>query len=135
MAKTIRLQKQRKVADKARQEQLGKNLFENTALAQQLVKVIEMAVYMGMKDLPRLIATKTKTAVNVRTIESACNNIRLNLNEVVKVDPNFADIMENDHAYELYRLCRNMFFYPTEHLEEFNNGIELQHKEYDRNKG
>lgn len=129
MARTIRLQKQRKVADKARQEALGKKLFDNTALAQQMVKVIEMAVYMGMKDLPKLLAVKTKTAINVKTIESSCNNIRLNLNEVVKVDPNFEDMMENEHCYELYRLCKNMFFYPTEHLKEFNDGLEKQHNE------
>ena len=94
MARTVRLQKQRKVVDKARQQVLSKRLFDNTALAQQMIKVIEMSVYMGMKDLPRLLSVKTKTAINVKTIESACNNIRLNLNEVVKVDPNFEDMME-----------------------------------------
>lgn len=111
-------------------EQLSKRIFDHTALVQQMSKVIELSIYMGMKDLPNLLPTRAKVKTNVQNIERACKNITLNLNSIVTVKDDFADTMENDHAYELYRLCRNMFFVDTNDLKQFNDGVEN-----DRNKG
>ena len=110
-------------------EQLSKRLFNHTALVQQMSKVIELSIYMGMKDLPNLLPTRAKIKTNVQNIERACKNITLNLNDIVKVKDDFADIMENEHAYELYRLCSNMFFVDTKDLKEFNDGVDNDRKE------
>ena len=104
-------------------EELSKRVFDHTALVQQMTKVIELSIYMGMKDLPNLLPTRAKVKTNVQNIERACKNITLNLNSIVTVKDDFAEIMENDHAYELYRLCRNMFFVDTNDLKQFNDGV------------
>lgn len=107
----------------------SRNLFNHAALIDMLVEVIKSAVVIGMRDLPKLTITKIRIVSKVDTIDRAAKEIRKEISNVVSLTEESKDFMENEHAYEVYRLCMNMAFMNTDDLREFNDGVDKQRKE------
>lgn len=111
--------------------QKKKRMFTSFAIAHLNLEVAKISLIDGIKGTefrnPKMFNKIDKIQTLLEDVQKS------EMGSVIRLHPDYADTMENEHALEIYRWFNLMAFYPTESLKEFNDGVELQNKK--RNEG
>lgn len=116
------------MADKIR-EQLRQHVKVHLALGDMAIELIKTNFTIGLKDLPGLTEIKVRKDVLIKSIERDASQLRKLMSSIIGVDPEYEELMEGEHAYEVYRLVRNLGFMSTDQLREFNDLTEKQNEQ------
>ncbi len=104
-------------------------MFDCFAIADMAIEVAKIAMITGVKGTN---FKNKKMFDKLERIESLLSDVQKSeIGKVVSVMDDYKDIMENEHAVEIFRWFQLMGFYPTDHLSAFNDGVELQNKEFE----
>ncbi|QBQ41111.1 hypothetical protein E2P86_08060 [Sphingobacterium psychroaquaticum] len=106
-------------------EALRENVKLHLSLADVSIELIRTCFTIGLKDL-KSPEISTKVGATIQTVEGAFKRLRSHVKPFIGIDPNYEDLMQGEHAYEVYRLMKNLAFTNTEHLRKFNDGVEQQ---------
>lgn len=103
-------------------EQKKQKLFKELASISMLCELIKIYYVNSVQDTrfrnPRIADKASK-------IQSFADSIqKRELKDAVRVLPNHADEMANEHALQLWRIMDYFMFMPTAQLEEFAEGLE-----------
>lgn len=120
------------MADQIR-NQLRQNVHLHLAMGDMAIELIKTNFTLGLKDLPGLTEVKVRKDVLIKSIERDATQLRKLMSKMVGVDPEYQDLMEGEHAYEVYRLVRNLGFMQTDQLREFNDLTEKQNEQNKNN--
>lgn len=112
---------------KAANKATEKKIFKGLAISQMALEVAIISLITNLKGTslknPKMMLKLDKAEALIKDVQKS------ELGKLVYLDPEHADMMENEHAVEIYRFFELMGFYPTEKLREFNDGTEAMHKE------
>ena len=113
-------------ANKKVQESKKKKMFDCFAIADLAIEVSKISVIDGIKGTN---FRNPKMNQKVSKVETLLDDIQKSeIGQVVTMLPEYVEVMQNEHALEIYRWFQLMAFYPTEHLREFNDGVEAQNE-------
>lgn len=113
-------------ANQVNQELKRKKMFDSFAIADLAIEVAKISIIDGIKGIR---FNNQKMNQKLSKIETLLDDIQKSeIGKVVTMLPEYVEVMQNEHAVEIYRWFQLMAFYPTGHLEEFNNGVEKQNK-------
>lgn len=105
----------------------AERLFLGFAIADLAIEVAKISLLTGIKGTN---FRNPKMTMKLDKVESMLQDIQKSeLGQVVNLHPDYVDVMQNEHALEIYRWFTLMAFYPTSHLQEFNDGTEKMHEE------
>lgn len=105
----------------------AERLFLGFAIADLAIEVAKISLLTGIKGTN---FRNPKMTMKLDKVESMLQDIQKSeLGQVVNLHPDYVDVMQNEHALEIYRWFTLMAFYPTSHLREFNDGTEKMHEE------
>lgn len=89
-----------------------------------LCDMINIYYYNSVKDHKFQRKQVAEKAVRIKRI---ADSIKLKeLSHKMKIIPERADAMENEHALQLWRIVNAFLLFPTDRLEEFADGLEVQ---------
>lgn len=109
-----------------RQEEKKKKLFDCFCIGDLAFEVGKIAFIDGIKGTN---INKVKFERKVDKILDLCDDLQKSeFGQVVNLHPDYIEVMENEHAVEIYRWFQLMAFYPTDHLRDFNDGVEAQNE-------
>lgn len=111
-------------ANKKRQEAKKKTMFTCFAISDLAIEVAKISVITGIKGIN---FKNPKMTNKLNKVEDLMKDIQKSeLGQVVNLHPDYIEVMQNEHALEIFRWFELMAFYPTDHIRAFNDGIEIQ---------
>lgn len=112
--------------NKKAQEQKRKLMFDCFAIASMVLEVAKISLYTGIKGTN---FKNKKMFDKIDRIESLLEDVqKREIGKAVSLMDEHRDMMENEHFAEIFRLLQLFGFYPTDHIREFNDGLEAQNK-------
>lgn len=103
-------------------QQKREKLFQELACISMLAELIKIYYANSIQDTrfrnPKIQSKADKIKSFAESIQ------KKELGDAVRIIPEHADMMENEHAVQLWRIMDYFAFMPTKKLEEFADGLE-----------
>lgn len=104
-------------------QQKREKLFQELASISMLAELIKIYYANSIQDT---LFRNPKIQSKADKIKSFAESIqKKELGDAVRIIPEHADMMENEHAVQLWRIMNYFAFRPTKVLEEFADGLEV----------
>lgn len=114
-------------------EQRAEQLVRDLSGISTLCELIKIYYYRSIKDTRFRNPKIADKAEKIKKFAESIQNKELI--GYIKVREDFKDIMENEHALQLWRIFDKFLFAHTEQLEEFADGVENMENENKNNNG
>lgn len=114
----------RKLAE-IRDKQVRKDRVFHLILGDLALELMRTNFTIGLRSVydPQ---TTSRIGAILSSMESSGKRLRKVLEKFIAIDPSKAELMEGEHAYEVYRLMRNFGLKGTDYLRKMNDDFENQ---------